>query len=367
MASSADELRMARAIELGRAGWGRVQPNPMVGALVLDAEGELVGEGHHAEFGREHAELAALRAAGPAARGGTLYVTLEPCTHQGKTPPCTEAILEAGVRRVVIGASDPSSQASGGAERLRQAGLEVRTGVLEQQARDANPQFFHAHAGRSPFVALKYALSLDGYLSARRGAPTAMTGAAALREAHRLRAGFDAVLVGIGTVLADDPLLTVRHGVEPRIPPARLVADTRLRTPLDGRLMASVEQAPVWLLCGEDVAEARARPYVERGARVLRVAPGPAGLDAAAMLDTLAAEGAATILVEGGGRLGSALLRSGRVHWHYVFHAPIILGGGTPAYEGAAGAEARVWRRIRSLELSDDVMTELAARPDGFD
>ncbi len=211
---------MRRALELAARGWGRVAPNPLVGAVVARG-GEVVGEGWHTGYGRPHAEVEALRVAGEAARGATLYVTLEPCAHHGKTPPCTDAILAAGVRRVVFAASDPNPRAAGGCAVLETAGVEVERGVEMRAALDLNAPFFHGIAGpERPWTELKLAVSLDGRVADRDGRSAWITGEEARAEVHRMRAGFGAVAVGIGTALADDPRLTVRGAVEPRVPPS---------------------------------------------------------------------------------------------------------------------------------------------------
>src|SRR6476661_5968049 len=210
LAAPDDGAFMRRALALAARGWGRTAPNPMVGAVVV-RDGVVVGEGWHAEYGGPHGEVEALRAAGDRARGATIYVTLEPCNHHGKTPPCTDALLAAGVRRVVVACDDPSPVARGGAQRLHEAGVEVTLGVEEQAARELNAPFFHALASDRPFVRLKLALSLDGAIADHSRQPGWLTGELARREVHRMRAGSDAIAVGIGTVLADDPELTVRH------------------------------------------------------------------------------------------------------------------------------------------------------------
>ncbi len=251
---------MRRALELARRGWGQTAPNPMVGAVVV-RDGAIVGEGHHARYGEAHAEVAALAAAGDRARGATLYVTLEPCAHHGKTPPCAEAIVAAGVSRVVIAAADPNPRAAGGAARLRAAGLDVVVGDGAADARELNAPHFHrfSHPER-PFVTLKLAVSIDGAIAAAdRGTTTRLTGPESRREVHRLRAGHDGIAVGVGTVLADDPQLTVRHWDAPRVPLTRVVFDSTLRTPLDSGLVRTAREAPVVLVArAPDPARARA-------------------------------------------------------------------------------------------------------------
>jgi diaminohydroxyphosphoribosylaminopyrimidine deaminase / 5-amino-6-(5-phosphoribosylamino)uracil reductase len=332
-----DATFMRRAIALAEAGWGRVHPNPMVGALVVRDE-VVVGEGAHREFGGPHAEVAALRAAGDAARGATLYVTLEPCAHHGKTPPCTDVVLAAGIRRVVIAAEDPNPVAAGGAARLRDAGLEVTVGVQRDAARCQNALFLHPLERGTPFVALKYGLSLDGRIARAEGERTRITGAETEGEVHRLRAGFDAIMVGGRTARIDDPLLTARGAVTPRVPPVRVVVSTRADVPRGGRLLSSPGQAPVWLVTGANVQDAAVERLRDRGVRVLVVAPdtgGDGSLDPEAVVSALWAEGIRTILCEGGGRLGSALLEAGLVRRLYLFQAPFIFGErGVPAFPG---------------------------------
>ena len=218
---------MSRALALAERGWGRVRPNPMVGAVVV-REGRVVGEGWHERFGGDHAEIVALRTAGEAARGATLYVTLEPCAHHGKTPPCADAIVEAGVARVVYGASDPHPRAAGGARALAAAGVAVEGPVRALEVRSQNAAFYHRQAGKGPFVALKLALSLDGKLGLR-GEETSVTGPEARAAALDLRAGYDAILVGSTTAAVDDPELTARGAIRPRRQPIRAVADTEAR------------------------------------------------------------------------------------------------------------------------------------------
>lgn len=386
-ASPFDRAMMRRALDLAGRGWGRVHPNPLVGAVVVHGS-EVVGEGYHAEYGGPHAEVAALDAAGDRAHGATLYVTLEPCSHHGKTPPCTDAIVAAGVRRVVIAAEDPHSRAAGGAERLRRAGVEVTLGVEREAARSQNAIFMHAHERGTPFVSLKYALSLDARLSETAGRPSAVTGPAANAETHRLRAGYDAIMVGIGTALADDPLLTVRGEVEPRVPPTRIVLDSRARLPVDSRLARTVDVAPVLVVCGADAPAERTEALEAVGVAVERVgaeaagseraeveaeaaagpekvvtthgaAPRP-GLPIDAVLGMLAERGIRSIFCEGGGRLGSALLAADAVERMYLFYAPKLYGpDGAPAFTGPAAGTREGWRRARLAAFDEDVLIVL--------
>jgi len=360
-ASADDQVWMRRALELAPRGWGRTAPNPMVGCVIV-RDGELVGEGWHREYGGPHAEVEALRQAGEAARGATAYVTLEPCAHHGKTPPCTDALIAAEVRRVVYAASDPNSKAAGGAEVLRAAGVEAVGGVEEQAARDANAVFFHAHspAGAArPFVALKLALSADARIADRDGGAVWITGEEARAETHRLRACCDAVAAGIGTALADDPLLTVRGEIIPRIPPARVVFDRSLRLPLASKLVRGAAEAPVIAVAGEDAPVERERALEGAGVRVLRA---PEGLERT--LETLRQAGIRSMFVEGGAALAGSLLRAGAVDRLYLFYAPLFLGpeGLSPfaALESPPIADAARWRRVATEAFGADTLVTLA-------
>ena len=350
---------MRRAIVLAERGWGRVAPNPMVGAVIV-RDGAVVGEGWHAEYGGPHAEVAALAQAGPAARGATLYVTLEPCSHTGKTPPCSDAVLRAGISRVVIGARDPNPRAAGGADRLRRAGVPVEEGVEEQAARDLDARFIHRFgpSGARPFLSIKLALSLDARIADAWGRSAWITGPAARAEVHRLRAGFDAIGVGIGTALADDPLLTARGDSTPRVPPARIIWDRTLRLPVSSRLVASVAEAPVWVVAAPDAAVECQSALEKAGVRVLRAA----GI--AESLGLLQSEGGiGSVLVEGGASFSSALLDAGCVDQLFLFYAPVVLGTGALSPFGVADvplAQAHRWRTIQVSRFDADVLITLA-------
>jgi diaminohydroxyphosphoribosylaminopyrimidine deaminase / 5-amino-6-(5-phosphoribosylamino)uracil reductase len=350
---------MRRALELAERGWGRVSPNPMVGAVVV-RDGEILGEGWHSEYGRAHAEVEALRQAGERARGATLYVTLEPCSHHGKTPPCTDAVLEAGITRLVYASPDPNPRAGGGADRLREMGLEVLGGVEEQAARDLNAHFYHAHSltgVERPFVELKLALSLDARVADRQGRSAWITGPAARTEVHRLRATHDAVAVGIGTALADDPLLTVRGPVEPRVAPARVVFDRRLRLPLASRLIATVAEAPLVLVHGAEASREAASELLSRGVTLISAE----SLHEA--LTTLAGRGIGSVFCEGGAAMASALLRENLVDRLSLFYAPVLLGpeGRSPfaAISSARIDEVQRWRTVRRAAFGPDTMITL--------
>jgi diaminohydroxyphosphoribosylaminopyrimidine deaminase/5-amino-6-(5-phosphoribosylamino)uracil reductase len=348
-----DGVWMRRALALAVRGWGHTAPNPMVGAVVV-RDGIVVGEGWHTAYGDPHAEVAALGAAGEAARGATVYVTLEPCNHHGKTPPCTDALLAAGVRRVVAATADPSPVAGGGAERLRNAGVDVTMGVEEASARELNAPFFHALTSTRPFVQLKLALSLDGAVTDYTREPGWLTGELARREVHRLRAGADAVAVGIGTALADDPQLTVRDAPPPRIAPTRVVFDTSARLPLGSRLARSAHAVPVVDVCwAPDPRHAAALEHV--GVTLLHAATLPTALAA------LRERGVRSLLLEGGATLASAFLQESLVDRLIIFRSPLVLGGGALNAFGtlpaARVADAARWRVVHTQRFGDDEMT----------
>lgn len=360
VATPEDVHYIRRAIALAANGWGRVSPNPMVGC-VLVRDSEVVGQGWHREYGQPHAEVEALRAAGDHARGATAYVSLEPCSHWGKTPPCTGALIEAGVRRVVFGGFDPNPKARGGAEVLRDAGLEVVGGVEETAVRDQNAVFFHAHASEGadrPFVALKLAMSLDARIADRDGRSVWITGEASRAEVHRLRAGYDAIAVGIGTALADDPLLTVRGALEPRVPPVRIVFDRKLRLPLETKLVLSAREVPVWAVCEPDAPADHRHALEEAGVQVIAAA----GL--ADQLRALREAGARSIFVEGGSVLASALLTADAVDRMYLFYAPIVIGpeGASPfaSIPSPPLAAAARWRPVNTQTFGVDTLLTLA-------
>jgi diaminohydroxyphosphoribosylaminopyrimidine deaminase/5-amino-6-(5-phosphoribosylamino)uracil reductase len=359
LAAPDDGAFMRRALALAERGWGRTAPNPMVGAVVV-RDGIVVGEGWHAEYGGPHAEVEALRTAGELARGATIYVTLEPCKHHGKTPPCTEALIAAGVGRVVIACADPHPVARGGAQRLRDAGIEVIIGVEEGAAHEVNAPFFHALASDRPFVRLKLALSLDGAIADHTRRPGWLTGEAARHEVHRLRADADAVAVGIGTALADDPELTVRHGPPPRIAPLRVVFDRSARLPLDSKLARTARDTPVAVVCHT--------PAAARAAALERL--GVTLIEASTTGDALVAlreRGVRSLRVEGGATLAGSRVRDALVDRLVIFRAPLVLGAGSLNAFGTApavrAAEAPRWRLVESRRFEDDEMTVYAPPP----
>lgn len=352
-----DRAWLVRALRLAERGWGRVQPNPLVGALVLDDRGHLVAEGFHAEFGGGHAETMALNAAGSSTRGGTLFVTLEPCNHQGKTPPCTEAISRAGIKRVVFGASDPNPIAGGGAARLRAAGIQVDGPLLEQAVRAQNAIFFHTIEQQSVFVAVKLATTLDGCIAATPGARTAVTGEKANQETQRLRAGYDAILVGRGTITIDDPLLTVRGEIVPRKPPLRVVLDSGARLAPSSRLANSIGLAPVWLFCAAEADVGRRHELERLGIRTFAVARAEHGVDIGDVLDTLWREDVHSVFCEGGPLVAGSLSRADRVDRLYLFIAPRVFGsGGVRGFDSFAPGPTSALRLHSTRRFGNDVL-----------
>jgi diaminohydroxyphosphoribosylaminopyrimidine deaminase/5-amino-6-(5-phosphoribosylamino)uracil reductase len=365
--SAADDARwMARALDLARRGLGETNPNPVVGCVIVK-NGRVVGEGWHRRAGGPHAEVHALRAAGTAARGATAYVTLEPCSHQGRTPPCAPDLVQAGLRRVVAAMRDPSAPVNGrGLAILRRAGLEVEHGTLADAATLLNERFVTAARLARPFVLLKAAMTLDGRIATAAGESKWITSPAQRRRARALRRLHDAVAVGVGTVLADDPLLLP----QPRTRRAvhRIVFDSRLRLPLTSRLVATARQAPVWVVT-TDAAAGRVQMEA-RGVRVLSSPGRDARVDLDWALERLRAEGLWSIMVEGGSEVLGALLARGLFDQVALFRAPLLLGGrgSRPAFGGPDPAHlsqaARLSARSPLLPPTSRALSPAAA-PDG--
>jgi diaminohydroxyphosphoribosylaminopyrimidine deaminase/5-amino-6-(5-phosphoribosylamino)uracil reductase len=333
-----DAVHMRRALELAERGWGRVSPNPMVGAVVL-RDGETVGEGWHEGPGTDHAEVMALRDAGDRARGATLVCTLEPCNHFGRTPPCTRALIDAGVAHVIVAANDPNLEGDApGLNELRQAGIDVEAGPLAAEAQRLNEAFERHVATGLPFVVLKMAASLDGKAAASDGTSRWISGEPARADVQRLRAWSDAVLVGAGTAIADDPALTVR---DPRLadatPPLRVVADATGRLPTTGRLFDG--EAPLLVATTEAAPRERIRAWAEAGAEVLTLDPDPAGgVSLAALMHALGKRDVQGALVEGGPTLAWSLVRDRLVDKVVTYVGPVIVGGtAAPGIVGGTG------------------------------
>ncbi|MBS1241395.1 MAG: riboflavin biosynthesis protein RibD [Gemmatimonadetes bacterium] len=348
---------MDHALAIAWRGWGRVHPNPMVGAVVL-RDGAAVGQGAHERFGGPHAEVVALGEAGPRAQGATMVVTLEPCRHHGKQPPCVDAIVAAGVRRVLFGAGDPNPDAGGGAAALAAAGIEVARLPVADRVAGQNAAFFHAHRDTSrPFVALKLATSVDARVADYTGRARWISGPAAREWVHWLRAGFDAIGVGGRTARTDNPSLTVRGSVIPRVPPRRVVFDRQGDLDGAGLLVETAATVPVLLVTEAPLTAARAAAMAAAGVTVV-VAHGLA--DA---LGRLREEGIRSVLVEGGGRLAARLMGHGLVDRFYWVQSPLWLGeGGMPAFAGLGGSlleQAARWRVVDRQALGEDTLLVL--------
>ena len=355
---------MSAALGLARRGLGSVWPNPSVGCILV-RQGRVVGRGRTASGGRPHAETEALAQAGGLARGADAYVTLEPCSHHGRTPPCAEALIKAGVARVFVGTRDPDPRVSGrGLAMLREAGIEVVAGVLEDEAREVLAGFqCRVEKGR-PLVTVKIAATLDGRTATHTGESQWITGEAARARGHLLRAQSDAIMIGSGTARIDDPTLTCRlPGLEDRSP-VRIVVDSRLTLQLTGKLVASARDIPLWLLTRAGNPPERLAALVECGVEVIEIGPGPDGsVDLAAALRELGDRGLTRLLVEAGGHLAAALLRQDLVDRLAWFRAPMLIGGdGLPAAVSFGIdklADAPRWRPLSAAGLGTDMVEYL--------
>lgn len=327
---------MRAALSLARRGLGRVWPNPAVGCVIVDKKGCVAGRGHTQPGGRPHAETEALRQAGAAAAGGTVYVTLEPCAHYGKTPPCAEALIAAGIGRCVAALQDPDPRVAGkGIEMLRQAGIQVTLRVLEDEAAEANAGFLKRVQQGRPLVGLKLATTLDARIATSSGESQWITGPAARQYGHLLRASFDAILIGSGTALADNPSLTCRlPGLEQRSP-VRLVLDRRLRLPLGCDLVRTAKAVPVWLITSEGHDDAKLAAYRAAGVEVLALA----GTDPGSILSALGARGLTRVLIEGGAQVAMAFLQAKAVDRLFWLRAGSIMGGDGLAAIGGLGLD----------------------------
>jgi diaminohydroxyphosphoribosylaminopyrimidine deaminase / 5-amino-6-(5-phosphoribosylamino)uracil reductase len=357
-----DRAHMQAALALARRGLGHTWPNPSVGCVIVQ-DGRVVGRGRTAPGGRPHAEPTALAEAGAAARGATAYVTLEPCCHRGVTPPCTAALITAGVVRVVVGTRDPDKRVDGaGIVQLRKAGIAVTEDVEGAAAREVIAGFSLKQRAGRPLVTLKLASTLDGRIATHSGESRWITGEDARRAAHALRGRHDAVMVGVGTVVADDPDLTCRlPGFRPT-PVVRVVVDSHLRTSLTSRLVATAAETPTWILLRAGTDPDRRRAFSEAGVVLMECHAAAPGIDLFQGLRHLATAGITSLLVEGGAQLAASLLRNGLVDRIAWFHAPGVMGAdGWPAVQGLGVhklAEMPRFRHHSSSPLGDDMLSE---------
>jgi diaminohydroxyphosphoribosylaminopyrimidine deaminase/5-amino-6-(5-phosphoribosylamino)uracil reductase len=361
--TATDVAYMRQALELAQSGIGLVSPNPLVGCVIVK-DGRIVGRGYHQRFGGPHAEVYALQEAGERARGAVLYVNLEPCCHTGKTPPCVEAVLRAGLGRVVVALCDPNPLVAGaGVVQLQQAGIAVTLGVCEAEARRLNEAFLHYIRTRHPFVTLKGAITLDGKIATRTGASRWITGALARQEGHTLRHAADAILVGLGTVRQDDPLLTTRLPSGSGVNPLRIVVDSGLRLPLSSQVARVGAECRTLVATTQSAPVQRQQQLEAQGVEILRFPAYDDGrVDLAALFQTLGQRGIASVLVEGGATLSAALLRHRLVHKIVLFVAPKIIGGDGIDVVGACGVEtmeqAVMLDGMTSRFVGDDLMLE---------
>lgn len=353
-----DFAYMRQAVALARRGTGWTAPNPLVGAVVVK-DGTVIGRGYHARCGDLHAERAALADCTVSPRGATMYVTLEPCCHQGRQPPCTDAILAAGIARVVVGSDDPNPLVAGkGLEILRRGGVEVVSGVLREACDAINPVFFHYIRTKRPYVVMKYAMTMDGKIATRTGASRWITGEAARRRVHRDRHRYTAIMAGVGTVLADDPMLNCR--IKGCKNPVRIVCDTRLRTPLTSQIVRTAGEIPTILATCADPS--LYGPYLDAHCQVWTLPEKDGHVDLSALMDRLGSAGIDSVLLEGGGTLNWTALASGIVQRVQAYIAPKLFGGDARSpVEGQGVAlpdQAVALKNTRIIRVGEDILLE---------
>ena len=360
-----DEAYMKLALELAQKGCGWTAPNPMVGAVIVK-NGEIIGNGYHQRYGQLHAERNALAACTQSPQGATLYVTLEPCCHYGKTPPCTEAIIENGISRVVIGSPDPNPLVAGkGVAILRQHGIAVTEGVLREQCDRLNQVFLHYIQHQTPYVVMKYAMTMDGKIATRSGLSKWITGEAARQQVQQDRHRYSAIMVGVGTVLADDPMLTCRLPDSKN--PVRIICDTHLRTPLTSQIVQTAKDVPTMIATSCSTEETLA-PYRQAGCQICMVPEQKGHLDLQRLMQALGQQKIDSILLEGGGTLNWAALQSGIVHKVQAYIAPKLFGG-TEAKSPVEGlgvdtpAQAVRLAPPQIIHFGDDLLLESEVLP----
>ena len=350
----AEEQFMKRAIELAKQGAGWTAPNPLVGAVVVK-NGRVIGEGYHRKYGELHAERNALAACTEDPAGATLYVTLEPCCHYGKTPPCTEIIIEKKIAKVVIGSRDPNPKVAGkGARILREHGIEVVEYYMREACDALNPVFFHYITTKTPYVVLKFAMTLDGKIATRTGASKWITGEAARNHVHQLRGRYAGILAGIGTVLADDPMLNCR--IDGAHQPLRIILDSHLRIPMGSRLVRSAKEYPLLIVCNESTRDReegtnRIQKLEEAGAKVWTLPEKNGHPDLNVLMQRLGEEKIDSVLIEGGGTVNEAALKAHIVHRVYAYIAPKIFGG-EDAKTPVEGSGIRLPQECAKLRLA---------------
>lgn len=362
-----DQDYMERALNLAVRGRGKTNPNPMVGAVIVK-NGTIIGAGYHQKYGDLHAERQALLNCETSPLGATMYVTLEPCCHYGRQPPCTDAILEAGIARVVIGSADPNPLVSGGGiSLLRKSGIEVETGILKEQCDALNQVFFHFIQTKTPYVVMKYAMTMDGKIATKTGASQWITGEPARLRVHADRGFYSAIMVGVGTVLKDDPMLTCR--IAEGRNPTRIICDTNLRTPTDSQIVRSAQKIPTIFAAGHPPADKKSALE----AAVCRVWELPGGHNQVSLRDLakrLGAEGIDSVLLEGGAVLNWAALEAGIVQKVQTYLAPKLFGGAAKSPVGGSGvalpAQAIRLKNTVVTPLGDDFLLESEVETDVY-
>ena len=350
---------MALAISLGRRNLGQTSPNPSVGCVIVK-NSVIVGRGCTAQTGRPHAETQALNQAGSKAKGATAYITLEPCSHKGKTPPCAHALVEAGIKRTVIAVLDPDERVNGqGISILEAAGIEVQVGVLEEQASLDHSGFFFTQIKSRPFVTLKLAASIDGKIATKEGDSKWITGASARHFVHNMRRQHDAIMVGSGTVISDDPSLNVRDLGE-CLQPARVILSSKLQIPEKSNLGKTVHEQPVWIFHSIDAPEERKKSWLEKGAQLFECPVDNFGISIKDVLQKLASKGITRLFCEGGGKLAASLIRSNYVDQIVTFHGGLTIGAdGLPSIHDlgiSSLTEAKRWRLDHTHSFGAEVL-----------
>ncbi len=360
MTRNSDIKYMRQALELAKKAQGRTTPNPCVGAVIVK-EGRVIGQGYHKKAGTPHAEINAFTNASEDVAGATMYVTLEPCHHQGRTPPCSHAVLAAGIRRVVVGMQDPNPVVDGsGLAYLQDHGVEVVTGVLEEECQRLNRPFVKYITTGMPFIAMKAGISLDGRLNYMRGKSGWITGAESLQQTHRLRDQYDVIMVGSGTAIIDNPSLTTRSSGDGGRDPVRIIVDSRLQLSPDSKVFSSEKDAFTWVFCAADADAAKVEVLKGRGAKITMVSKASNGLDLREIFAAIGKAGLFSVLVEGGATLHGAMLREKLYDYAYLFQAPLFAGdAGVPLLRGFSVLARESAPRLQELEryqLGDDTL-----------
>ena len=361
---SKEEIFMRKAISLAEKGRGTVSPNPMVGALVVKA-GEIMSEGYHIAYGRGHAEVQALNGLSKKVKGVDLYITLEPCGHYGKTPPCLDLIKQYDFKNIFIGSKDPNPLMNGKSiSRLRRSGYKVTTGVLSSDIKKQNESYFYYHKHKKPFVTMKAAVTLDGKIATKKGDSKWITSAASRKIAHKLRSENDAVMVGIGTILADDPLLTARglKNGSNRRQPVRVIIDTNLRMPLGGKIVKTAKKHQTIIACSNSANTTKAKKLEKEGIELMRVPTKSKKVSLAQVMKILAAKNITSVLIEGGSSINGSALNAGIINKMILIYAPKVIGGDMISVVGGNGA--KMLKDAKNLKISSvaylnpDVMIE---------